>query len=426
MPGTKLRIVVVGMGYVGVTAAACLASEGHTVIGVDVNEQKVATLQSGRSPIEEPGVEGLLGEAHSRGLFHASRDLPSLSDVDLVIVCVGTPSAADGSHNMGFIAESTRQIARALDAAPGRRVTVAYRSTFRPGTMEELISPIFRDVLGPRFDDGVELVYNPEFLRESSAISDYFAPPKIVLGTDRAMPSEIMRHLHRGLSAPVFETPFREAEITKFIDNSWHAAKVAFANEVGRICDAYGIDARVAHQVFVSDTKLNISPYYMRPGAPFGGSCLPKDVRAMQFIAADAGVEVELLNSLLRSNDSHREFQLHRVIARAPHGSRLLIAGLAFKAGTDDLRESPNVSLVSDLVKLGYQVRVFDPAVKPSALVGQNLGYVLTAIPRLRELLIEFGDIRPDDFDLVVANNSTAELLGELSTPQLNLAVIGR
>ncbi|MDD7945813.1 nucleotide sugar dehydrogenase [Microbacterium sp. NE2HP2] len=406
----ELRIVVVGLGYVGVTAAACLSSQGHEVFGVDINEAKVAALNEGHSPIVEPGVAELVGAAVSRGKLQASSTLPDLDTYDLAIVCVGTPSAADGSHNMTFIAESARQIATAA-ARTSTPLTVAFRSTFRPGTMENLIEPIFLEAIGSNFAEQVELVYNPEFLRESTAVADYFAPPKIVVGTSQGRHSETMAILHDGIAAPIFETGFREAEITKFIDNSWHAVKVAFANEVGRVCAAYDVDASVAHEIFVSDTKLNISPYYTRPGGAFGGSCLPKDVRAMQSIARSAAVEAQLLNSLLETNASHKSFQLNRVLSSVNPGGRVLLVGLAFKAGTDDMRESPNVDLAAGLLERGYQVRIVDPFVRTSSLVGQNLGQVMTELPNLRSLLIDEKDVDNRDFDLIVLNSAPSNAL---------------
>ncbi|MCS5713709.1 nucleotide sugar dehydrogenase [Herbiconiux sp. CPCC 205716] len=421
----RLNVVVVGLGYIGVTAAACLTSQGHRVVGVDVNEEKAARINAGISPITEPQVDELIEVAVASGLLRASNSLPSMADIDLVVVCVGTPSAKDGSHNMTYVAESARQIARAIDTAgSSRRVTVAFRSTFRPGTMDALIIPLFSDLLGDRLHDAVELVYNPEFLRETTAVEDYFHPPKIVIGTRDGQLSETMARLNQGIDAQVFDVKFREAEITKFVDNSWHAVKVAFANEVGRVCAAYGVDADAAHKIFISDTKLNISSYYTRPGGAFGGSCLPKDVRAMQYIAKAAHVDVDLINALNTSNDSHVEFQVDRVRRAAPAGSRILVAGLAFKAGTDDMRESPNVTLTSRLLDEGYEVRVFDPAVHASSLVGQNLGDIMSALPRLRELLVEAGEFDESQFDLVVANNATIDELGAHGLPVLDLRSI--
>ena len=419
-----MKVVMIGLGYVGVTALACISSQGHHVVGIDTNEQKVDTVNAGRAPIIEPGVAELIADGLRAGLLSASTTIPPLNDNDVVIVCVGTPSTVDGSHNMGHIAESARQIAHAAQTVRGR-ITVAFRSTFRPGTTEDLIAPIFAEVLGENFTNQVELVYNPEFLRESTAVADYFDPPKIVIGTQDGRRSEAMIALHEGIVARVFEVGFREAEITKFIDNSWHAAKVAFANEVGRVCAAYGVDSAIAHSIFVADTKLNISAYYTRPGGAFGGSCLPKDVRAMQSIARTANVKVELLDSLLRSNDSHKDFQLARVEQSAEPGAKILIVGLAFKAGTDDMRESPHVTLVAQLLERGYKVRILDPAVRTSALIGQNLGYTMSQLPTLRELLISAEEIAAATFDLVVRNSDAEpELQLQAGTPVLDLRSI--
>lgn len=401
-----MNIVIVGLGYVGVTAVACLTEQGHTVCGVDVNVDKVAAIAAGESPIVEPRVGDMLAAAVSANRLTAQTSVPGLDDVDLVIVCVGTPSAADGAHNMSYIAESTRQIAAAARDASSR-VTVAYRSTVRPGTMEEFVTPLFRASLGDDWASLVELVYNPEFLRESTAVDDYFSPPRIVIGTADGNPSVAMTRLHEGIQAPTFETRFREAEITKFIDNSWHAVKVAFANEFGRVCAAYDVDADTAHSIFISDTKLNISPYYTRPGGAFGGSCLPKDVRAMQYLAGSAGLEVELLNSVIRSNESHKNFQAARVKAAAEPGARILVVGLAFKVGTDDLRESPHVDLVAELVDAGYDVDVLDPAVHASMLVGQNLAAALTLLPRLQDILIDAATASARTYDLLVVNHGS-------------------
>lgn len=423
-----MQIVIVGLGYVGVTAAACLATTGHEVIGVDVNEHKVNEIRNGSSPIIEPNVGEMIAKAVENGTITAQAVMPDLTETDIVIVCVGTPSAPDGSHNMGFIAESARQIAAAIQNRKDstRAVTVAFRSTFRPGSMDTLIAPIFSEALGSDFNSSVELVYNPEFLRESTAVADYFSPPKIVIGTSDGLPSERMTELNTGITAPTFIVPFREAEITKFIDNTWHAVKVAFANEVGRVCAAYDVDSEIAHQIFVADTKLNISPYYTRPGGAFGGSCLPKDVRAMQYIAESGGAETQLFDSLITSNESHKTFQLRRVQRAAKAGARILVAGLAFKAGTDDMRESPTVTLVSQLISAGYVVEIFDPYVHTSSLMGQNLGYVLSAIPNLREILVDAERAAASTYDLVVVTNATGGSLPEISAPRIDISRIDR
>jgi GDP-mannose 6-dehydrogenase len=287
--GGILDIAILGLGYVGVTAAACLASQGHYVIGIDPNETKVNAVLEGRSPITEPRIGELIAEAREQGLITASVALGSeVAMCDVAIVCVGTPSAVDGSHNMSYIAEVSRQLAELIKAHPNATLTIAYRSTVRPGTMEYLIQPIFDGVLGAD-STRIELVYYPEFLRESSAVDDYFSPPKIVVGTKDGNRCAKIDKINHGITAPVFYVRYPESEITKFVDNSFHAVKIAFANEIGRICTQLGISATEVHKIFVSDTKLNISPYYLRPGGAFGGSCLPKDVRAglRQLYASD-------------------------------------------------------------------------------------------------------------------------------------------
>jgi GDP-mannose 6-dehydrogenase len=411
--GAVVQVVIFGLGYVGFTAACCIASEGHKVIGVDVSARKVQAINAGQAPIVEPKVGEMLAEGLAAGLIEARTEIgDALEAADLAIVCVGTPSAADGAHNMGFIADVSRQIARALGAsARTTPLAVAYRSTFRPGTVEDLVQPIFRAALGERADALAELVYNPEFLREGTAVQDYFEPPKIVVGTRDGRPNAALAALNAGIDAPVFTTGFREAEITKFVDNSWHAVKVAFANEIGRVCLELGISARQVHEIFVADTKLNISPYYMRPGGAFGGSCLPKDVRALAHIGADTGANLHLVDSLIRSNEAHKHRLAQRAAEGLEPGARILMAGLAFKAGTDDLRESPNVDLARKLLAAGYELRVFDPAIRADMLIGANLGYAYSQLPELERLLVGQDEAEAGPWDRIVATNATVRAL---------------
>lgn len=402
-----MKIAILGLGYVGVTAAACLASQGHEVIGVDPNPTKVEAILAGRSPITEPGVEELIAEARERGLISATAVLDSsLASCELAIVCVGTPSAVDGSHNMTYIAEVSRQIAEVVKSNSSARLTVAYRSTVRPGTMEELIQPIFNSVLGKDVCR-IELVYHPEFLRESSAIRDYFAPPKVVIGTKTGERCVALDTINEGIDAPLFYVKYRESEITKFVDNAFHAVKTTFANEIGRICSKLGISAAEVHRIFISDTKLNISPYYLRPGGAFGGSCLPKDVRALQHISRTSGGFTHLIDSLLVSNDAHKSFLFDYVVQGLPHGAKILLMGIAFKNESDDLRESPNVDLARMLLTAGYRLSIFDPFVTPQNLMGQNLG-VLSNSPFIRELLVQQEVIESTSWDLVIDTRSVA------------------
>jgi GDP-mannose 6-dehydrogenase len=420
-----MKIVVFGLGYVGCTAVACIASQGHTVVGIDVSAGKVEAIGAGKSPIREPGVEELIAAAHADGRVSAFTQIDSqLDDADLAIVCVGTPSGADGAHNMSYVVQVTRQIADAVKADRGKVLTVAYRSTMRPGTVDQIVAQIFRSALGEDFAQVVELVYNPEFLREATAVDDYFHPPKIVIGTLDGSPSANMEALHHGIEAPVFHTGIREAEITKFVDNSWHAVKVAFANEVGRVCELLGISASKVHEIFVSDTKLNISPYYTRPGGAFGGSCLPKDVRALQHIAGDVGANTHLVDSLMRSNEAHKHHQFLMLSERLEPGSKVLMAGLAFKADTDDLRESPAVDLARKLLDAGHTLHVFDPNLTADKLVGQNLGYAYTYLPMFDTLLVDKATAESTGYDLVIATNRTVRELSLGSTPVVDVSKI--
>lgn len=402
-----MRIAILGLGYVGITAAACLASQGHHVIGIDPNETKVMAILDGRSPITEPGVNDLIARARDQELITAYTTLvPEVAESELVIVCVGTPSAADGSHNMTHIAEVSRQLAELVKAHPGSSLTVAYRSTIRPGTIEELIRPILNGVLGDE-TSRIELVYNPEFLRESSAVQDFFHPPKIVIGTETGGRCAALDKINEGIDAPIFYARYRESEITKFVDNTFHAVKTVFANEIGRLCIQLGISASAIHEIFVSDTKLNISSLYLRPGSAFGGSCLPKDVRALQHISRMSGGYTHLIDSLIASNDAHKSFIFEHVTRGLSHGSRVLMLGIAFKDDSDDLRESPNVDLARMLSTAGHQLSIFDPHVAPENLMGQNLG-VLSNSPFIRQLLVDQATAESGEWDLVIDTRGTA------------------
>ncbi|WP_311210875.1 MULTISPECIES: nucleotide sugar dehydrogenase [unclassified Aeromicrobium] len=402
-----LKIAVLGLGYVGMTAAACLASEGHDVVGVDPNRSKLDIVNDGRSPIQEPGLEDLVSAAVKDGRLRAQSELDQLvAECELAIVCVGTPSAADGSHNMGFIAEVSRQLAHLLSQHPTARMTVAYRSTIRPGSIEELIAPIFDAALGAE-SSRARIVYNPEFLRESTAISDYFNPPKIVVGTSDGLPDPVMDRIHMNLDAQVFTVGYRESEVTKFVDNTFHALKTTFANEIGRVCGELGISAAAVHEIFVSDTKLNVSPYYLRPGGPFGGSCLPKDVRALQHIAKSAGAATPAINALIESNEAHKTFIFEMATAGLDDGAEVLLLGLAFKDKTDDLRESPNIDLARSIIDAGYRLAIYDPYVSPENLMGQNLG-VLSGSPFVRDLLVSKETAESRTWDRVIDSRSIA------------------
>ncbi|MBR1132235.1 nucleotide sugar dehydrogenase [Bradyrhizobium iriomotense] len=399
-----MNIAIFGMGYVGITVAACLLKQGHTVIGVEVNEEKRKILALGRSPIHEPGVDAQLSAGIREGRLSIVADpQPALADAEMALVCVGTPSAPDGSHNMTMVAEVTRQIANAVKL-PGRKdkLTVVYRSTMRPGSISGLIRPIFETVLGCPVDQAVEIVYNPEFLRESEGIRDYFEPPKIVIGTADGQPCRRLQELYSNMTAPTFVTRYGEAEFTKFVDNSFHALKVAFANEIARICLGMDVEVSKVHEIFVADHKLNISPRYLRPGGAFGGSCLPKDVRALHHMSEDVGANSHVIDALLRSNEAHKRFLFHRCVDGLPAKAIILMIGLAFKPDSDDLRESAQIDLARRILQHGYELSIYDVSVKPEQLMGQNLGYTYSQLPSIGDLLISKGEVEQRTFDLVI------------------------
>ena len=419
-----MKIAIYGLGYVGLTAAACLTSEGHEVLGVDVSDSKVREINAGHSPIEEPGLGELLRTAVGNGSLRAVNDATDeLGRCDMAIVCVGTPSAPDGSHNLSYIAEVSRQIALSLRGHEGASLTVVYRSTIRPGTMATVIRPIFEGVLGPQID-AVELVYNPEFLREAVAIRDYFAPPKIVIGTRDGERSARMDELNKNIEAPTFYTTYGEAEFTKFVDNTFHALKVSFGNEIGRISLKLGISAAKVHEIFVADTKLNISPTYLRPGGAFGGSCLPKDVRALQHMALEIGANAQLVESVIRSNEAHKTFLFDLALSDVPPKSDVLMLGLAFKRNSDDLRESPKIDMARRLLQGGHRVAIYEPWLKPERLVGQNLGYIATHLPNIASLLVSKEAAETNRYDLVIDTSGIAKDLRLASTKLVDISVL--
>ncbi|MGQ7829916.1 nucleotide sugar dehydrogenase [Altererythrobacter sp. Z27] len=407
-----MKVAVFGLGHVGSVAAGCLASQGHRVVGFDTDPAKVEAINSGRSPIVEPGLDALIARAVTAGQLYAQADVSTqLDDCDIAMVCVGTPSAEDGAHDLHQIVEVSRSIAGAITPNRGHKLTIAYRSTVRPGTCEDVILPIYRECLGEAANDLVELVHHPEFLREAQAVDDFLDPPRIVIGTLDGAPSQTCAALYEGYSAPIFHVGIREAEMTKFMDNAWHATKVTFANEIGRLCETLGVSARQMHAMFIADTRLNTGPSYLRPGAPFGGSCLPKDVRALRQVGRETGADVRLVDALLDSNEAHKRHQLERATAGLEPGAHVLLVGLAFKRGTDDLRESPQVDLARSLVERGFRVDIFDPYVEPGRLLGQNLRYVEAHLPGFAGMMVDKPVAEARPYARVLAGNKLVEQL---------------
>jgi GDP-mannose 6-dehydrogenase len=380
-----LNISIFGLGYVGAVSGACLAEQGHRIFGVDKNPCKVSLLAAGQSPIVEAGLDDLIRRAVATGRLRATLDPEEAVRATAVsLVSVGTPSARDGSLSLEAVATVTREIGEALRRKRGPHVVV-YRSTVLPGTTEECFIPLLEEASGRRLGEGLEVCYNPEFLREGSAVADFRRPPLIVIGARSECGFRRVEEMCSGLAAEVARTSLRSAEAVKYLSNMYHALKVCFANEAGAALKEMGVDAREAMEIFCRDRVLNISAAYLRPGYAFGGSCLPKDLRAFLHRAMSLGVETPLLAQLLPSNHRHvdRAFDL---IARNGRG-RIALFGLAFKAGTDDLRESPLVALSERLIGKGYELRIFDPDVNTARLIGANREFIEREIPHIDRLM---------------------------------------
>lgn len=385
-----MRISVFGLGYVGCVSAACLANRGHDVVGVDVNPLKVEQISSGEAPVVEEKIGELTAEAVRSGNLRATNDVDeAIRSTELSVICVGTPSAANGSLSTAYLERVATQIGWAL-AGLGRRHTIVFRSTMLPGTTESLLIPLLERASGLTAGVDFGVAVNPEFLREGSSVRDFFNPPKTVIGELDAASGDAVARLYEGLPGEVFRVPIPVAEMTKYADNAFHALKVAFANEVGAISRAYGLDSHRLMDIFLADRKLNISPAYLRPGFAFGGSCLPKDLRGLVYAAHRADLSVPLLSHVLPSNNEHigRAFDL----VAATGLRKIGLFGLSFKPGTDDLRESPLVELAERLLGKGFQVRIYDANVSLSRLMGANRQYIESRLPHLGDLLSDSAD----------------------------------
>ena len=402
-----MRISIFGLGYVGCVTAARLAEAGHDVLGVDVNQDKVRMINRGASPIVEPGLGELLGKVTRENRLFATADVgEAVAASDLALVCVGTPSNGNGSLDLRYLERVVWQIGLALARKP-RNFTLVVRSTMLPGSVESTVLPALQMTLSDEALSHIDIAVNPEFIREGSALSDFIAPPFTLVGSESAAAADLLREVYAGIGAPFIQTDIRTAEMVKYVCNTFHALKICFANEVAELCDAFGADSAETLRVFRMDGRLNISAAYLHPGFAFGGSCLPKDVRALTHAAGRADVPVPLLASIMSSND----FQVQRAIDRvcAARKRRVGVVGLAFKPGTDDLRESPLVRLVEALIGKGLSVRVLDPNVSLARLVGANRRYIENEIPHIASVLCESVDDLLDHAELIVVGNGGSE-----------------
>jgi GDP-mannose 6-dehydrogenase len=380
-----LSISVFGMGYVGSVSAACFAHVGHKVTGVDVSLAKVEMMAAGRSPIIEARMSELVEEGHRSGMLHATTDAAeAVRNSEISFVCVGTPSLRSGKLDLGYVERVVHEIGIALQKKNSYHVIVL-RSTVLPGTTESLVIPTLEKASGRRAGVDFAVCYNPEFMREGSAVADFLQPPYTVLGAQEPKHLILARQLYSTISSPVFETSIAVAEMVKYVCNAFHAVKIGFANEVGSLCKSLGVDAEAVTKIYTADTKLNISPAYLSPGFAFGGSCLPKDLRALGHRAKELDLALPLLESVLPSNAQHIDRAVESVLRT--NKRKIAFLGLSFKPGTDDLRESPQVQMIKRLLGEGCQVRVWDRDVSLGRLAGSNRQYIEEVIPHIGSLL---------------------------------------
>ena len=398
-----MRISIFGMGYVGAVCTACLAQRGHQIIGVDVSKHKVELINAGRSPIVEPGLDELLAAGKNAGRIRATNDYTdAIQNSDITMVCVPTPSKRNGDLSLEYIEAVCREIGLAMRDKPSRH-TVIIRSTVLPGTVKGVVLPILEDCAQMKAGVDFGLGVNPEFLRESTALRDYDEPPMTVVGVLDDETGRLMELLYSDLHAPFICKPIEIAEMVKYTCNVWHAVKVSFANEIGSIAKELHVDGREVMDVVCRDNKLNISSYYMKPGFAFGGSCLPKDVRALNYRASQLDVQTPLISSLMRSNENQvkRAFQMIESLNKRKIG----MLGLSFKAETDDLRESPLVELAEMLIGKGYQLSIYDRNVKFASVHGANRDYINGKIPHVSSLLAEDESELLDNVDVLIVGN---------------------
>jgi GDP-mannose 6-dehydrogenase len=407
-----LKISVFGMGYVGTVSAGCLAQEGHEVIGVDPVRMKVDLINAGRCPIIEVDIGEIIAATVKSGLLRATDDQDeAIRQTELSFVCVGTPSQANGNLDLTYIRRVCEMIGRSLKKKSARH-TVVIRSTILPGTMRQLVIPTIEECSGKKAGVDFGVCNNPEFLREGSAVRDFNSPPKTVIGELDHTSGDMLAALYAKLEAPLIRTDLETAEMIKYVDNGWHALKVGFANEIGNLCKSFSIDAHEVMKIFCQDKKLNISPAYLLPGFAFGGSCLPKDLRALAYKAKMHDVELPIMNAILPSNELQVARGLQLIMEKG--NKRIGVLGFSFKAGTDDLRESPMIEVIERLIGKGYDLRIYDKNVSLASLVGANRDFILNHIPHISRLIVNGIDAVLDHAQTVVIGNQDPEFHGVL------------
>ena len=402
-----MKVSVFGLGYVGSVSAACFAEDGHTVVGVDVTDAKVQSINEGRSPIVEKGLDELIKSNAANGRLRATTSTgDAVRDTDISLICVGTPSRKNGSLDLTYLERVAEQIGGALKDKDSYHVVVV-RSTVLPGTTHDVVIPALERTSGKKYGTGFGVTVNPEFLREGTAIHDFRHPPLTLVGHNYQLDANPTKALYARVDAPIETTTIRTAEMMKYASNTWHALKVTFANEIGNVCKRVGIDSHEVMSIFCKDEKLNLSSYYMKPGFAFGGSCLPKDVRALQYRAKEVDLEMPVIQSILASNQMQIQHAIDEIVDTGR--KRVGLLGFSFKAGTDDLRESPIVILAEALLGKGYSLCIYDRNVSLARLVGANKDYINTQIPHLSSLLTENIDEVLEKSDVIVVGNLSPE-----------------
>jgi GDP-mannose 6-dehydrogenase len=402
-----MKISIFGIGYVGCVSAACLARAGHEVVGVDVNPTKVEIINNGTSPIVEPGISDVIADVVKTKKLSATTDtVHAAKTTDVSLVCVGTPSKPNGSLDLGHVRRVCEEIGAAL-ATKNERHTIVLRSTMLPGSVESVAQPALEEASGKKAGTDFGLCVNPEFLREGTSLKDFYAPPFTLIGASDEQTAKIVASLYAEIDAPVFTTSIKTAEMVKYVCNCFHALKVSFGNEIGNICKALELDSHEVMNVFCADTKLNLSSYYLKPGFAFGGSCLPKDLRAVTYKAKELDVEVPLLTAISITNRLQIERALDMVLRTGK--KRIGILGFSFKAGTDDLRESPMVTLIETLIGKGLDLVIYDRDVSLARLFGSNKEYIEQGIPHIAKLMRSSIDEVLSASDTIVIGNKSEE-----------------
>jgi GDP-mannose 6-dehydrogenase len=402
-----MKVSVFGLGYVGSVSAAALAADGHHVVGIDVNPDKVASVNAGKSPIVEPGLDDLLARGVAAGCLRATADTAdAVADSEVSLICVGTPSRKNGSLDLTYLERVAEAIGAELRRKSAYHVIVV-RSTVLPGTTHGVVIPALERASGKTYGDGFGVSVNPEFLREGTALRDFRKPPLTLVGHNHAADASGTIALYQSIDAPLVSTSIRVAEMMKYTSNAWHALKVCFANEIGNLCKRVGVDSHEVMDIFCRDEKLNLSSYYLKPGFAFGGSCLPKDVRALQYRAKELDVDLPVISQILPSNRLQIQRAFDEIMETGKRKIGLL--GFSFKAGTDDLRESPVVILAEQLLGKGLSLCIYDKNVSLAKLVGANREYIENQIPHLSSLMCETVDDVIGQSDVIVVGNQSPE-----------------